>query len=138
MALSAPGQEGPRKFRCGQEPPHCAHRPSNPPGDAHEDPLRGHLPVCTSHVTGESGSCMGRRAPCPPHRPPCFHPLPPHTQGQEGFPHPYRTPAEGPMTAGSSLACFPPPASELTLCFRQGPPWITTWSQLSWAPCLSC
>lgn len=35
-------------------------RPNNPHRDAHKDPLRCHLLVCTSHVTGASDSCMGR------------------------------------------------------------------------------
>lgn len=44
--------------------------PSNPPRDRHEVPRTCHLLVCTSHVTGESGSCMGRKGKkllWPPH-----------------------------------------------------------------------
>lgn len=59
----------------GARPGLARHRPrmltpSNPPRDRHEDPRTCHLLVCTSHVTGESGSCMGRKGKkllWPPH-----------------------------------------------------------------------
>lgn len=49
--------------QAGQGQPHCpcALRPGNPHGDAHEGPPACHLLVCTSHVTGESASCMGEK-----------------------------------------------------------------------------
>lgn len=51
-------------------------RPNNPHRDAHKDPLRCHLLVCTSHVTGASDSCMGgemgKQFLWAPYRPSCF------------------------------------------------------------------
>lgn len=65
----------------GARPGLARHRPrmltpSNPPRDRHEVPRTCHLLVCTSHVTGESGSCMGRKGKkllWPPHCSLCFY-----------------------------------------------------------------
>lgn len=90
-------------------------RPNNPHRDAHKDPLRCHLLVCTSHVTGASDSCMGgemgKQFLWAPHRPSCFSQHSWHTRSKRvSSQHPrHSLPSEWPTAlviplSGSLLA----------------------------------